>query len=190
MTKKEMRTFSITNLERRSDVDDNSIIIGGYASVFNSRAHIGNYFDEVIAPNAFSKTLVEYPDVRALFNHNWDKVLGRTKSGTLHLEEDERGLKFTINMPNTTFANDLAISMERGDINQCSFLFDAVEETWDYTVEPALRTVTEARLYEVSVVTNPAYEDTEASLMRSKEIDKSVEGRMKIIKQINALLEE
>jgi len=78
--------------------------------------------------------------------------------------------------------------MERGDINQCSFGFYATEETWDYNSEPALRTVNEAELYEISVVSIPAYDDTEAALVRSKEIDKKVEQRIKILNKINEVL--
>ncbi|PNK40031.1 HK97 family phage prohead protease, partial [Bacillus thuringiensis] len=146
--------------------------------------------DEVIEPGAFARSLSENSDIRALFNHNWDNVLGRTKSGTLRLEEDEKGLKFEIELPNTSVGRDLAESMSRGDINQCSFGFWITEENWDYSVEPALRTIKEVELYEISVVSIPAYDDTEVSLVRSKEIGKEIEQRMKMIKQINQILGE
>lgn len=190
MNKKELRTFNITNLEKRSGEETEPIKISGYAAVFNTRATIGGWFDEIIKPGAFAKSLADNSDVRALFNHNWDKVLGRTKSGTLRLSEDERGLKFEIDLPNTTAAKDLAESMDRGDINQCSFSFFATEETWDYSVEPALRTVQEVELYEVSVVSIPSYEEAEAALVRSKEMGREVERRGEIVKKINNILEE
>ncbi|MCI1574729.1 MAG: HK97 family phage prohead protease [Weizmannia coagulans] len=189
MKTREMRTFDITGLEKRDGLNDQPTMISGYASVFNSKTSIGNFFDEVIAPGAFSKSLANSSDVRALFNHNWDKVLGRTKSGTLRLFEDDRGLKFEIDLPNTSVARDLTESMARGDINQCSFGFIATGENWDYTSDPALRTVTEVELYEISIVSIPAYEDTEAALVRSKEIDKEVEQRLKILNQIKGVLE-
>ncbi|MCM3735596.1 HK97 family phage prohead protease [Bacillus cytotoxicus] len=187
--KKEMRTFEITGLQTRDATDTESNMISGYAAVFNSPTSIGDWFTETIAPGAFSRAISENNDIRALFNHDWNNVLGRTKSGTLRLFEDERGLKFEVDLPNTSVAHDLVESMRRGDINQCSFGFRATEEIWDYNVEPALRTIQEVELYEVSVVSIPAYEDTEVSL-RSKEIDKEVEQRTKILKQINQLLEE
>ncbi|MER0179460.1 HK97 family phage prohead protease [Heyndrickxia faecalis] len=190
MKTREMRTFDITGLQKRDGLNDQPTMITGYASVFNSKTSIGEFFDEVIAPGAFSKSLANNSDVRALFNHNWDKVLGRTKSGTLRLFEDDRGLKFEIDLPDTSVARDLAESMARGDINQCSFGFFATSENWDYTSEPALRTVTEVELYEISIVSIPAYEDTEAALVRSKEIDKEVEQRLKILNQIKGVLEE
>ncbi|WP_082138264.1 HK97 family phage prohead protease [Niallia circulans] len=187
--KKEMRTFDITKLKTRDATEAEPSMITGYAAVFNSKTNIGGWFEEIIEPGAFSRSLSENGDVRALFNHNWDKVLGRTKSGTLRLEEDSRGLKFEIDVPNTSAGRDLAESMDRRDIDQCSFGFWITEETWDYSVEPALRTIHEVELYEISVVSIPAYEDTEASLVRSKEIAKEVEQRMKILKQIKGVLD-
>ncbi|EDP67313.1 prohead protease [Carnobacterium sp. AT7] len=191
MPKKITRDFDITGLTTR-DVDEGKVnVISGYAAVFNSKTLIGEWFEETINPGAFSKTIASGGgDIRALFNHDWGNVLGRTKSGTLRLEEDERGLKFEVELPNTSVARDLVESMKRGDINQCSFGFIPTEETWDYAVEPALRTINEVNLYEVSVVSLPAYDDTEVSLVRSKELDSNVEQRMSIIKKINHLLEE
>ncbi|MEC2916870.1 HK97 family phage prohead protease [Bacillus cereus] len=185
---KETRTFDITKLSTRDATEEHPSKITGYAAVFNSKTTIGGWFDEVIEPGAFARSLSENSDIRALFNHNWDNVLGRTKSGTLRLEEDEKGLKFEIELPNTSVGRDLAESMSRGDINQCSFGFWITEENWDYSVEPALRTIKEVELYEISVVSIPAYDDTEVSLVRSKEIGKEIEQRMKMIKQINQIL--
>lgn len=187
---KETRTFDITKLSTRDATEEQPSKITGYAAVFNSKTTIGGWFDEVIEPGAFARSLSENGDIRALFNHNWDNVLGRTKSGTLRLEEDEKGLKFEIELPNTSIGRDLAESMSRGDINQCSFGFWITEENWDYNVEPVLRTIKEVELYEISVVSIPAYDDTEASLVRGKEIGKDVEQRMKMIKQIKQILEE
>ncbi len=185
--KKETRTVDITSITTRSKKDE-PLKASGYAAVFNSRTSIGDYFDEVINPGAFSKTIKENEDIRALFNHNWDNVLGRTKAGTLSLSEDEKGLKFELELPDTTIARDLAVSMERGDIDQCSFGFYVTSETWDYDVEPALRTINEVELYEISLVSIPAYDDTEAALTRSKELDMKVEQRIKILNKINEVL--
>lgn len=187
--KKETRTFDITGLQTRNATEAEFSVISGYAAVFNSPTNIGDFFTETIAPGAFSRAIAENGDIRALFNHDWNNVLGRTKSGTLRLEEDERGLKFEVELPNTSVARDLAESMRRGDINQCSFGFVATEETWDYSMEPATRTIHEVELYEVSVVSVPAYDDTEASV-RSKELGQEVEKRRKMINQINQLLGE
>lgn len=188
--KKEMRAFDITKFNTRSENEEQNMSIEGYAAVFNSKTNIGGWFDEVIEPGAFSRSLSENGDIRALFNHDWNNVLGRTKSGTLTLKEDEKGLNFNVELPNTSVARDLSESMARGDINQCSFGFFVTGEEWDYSVEPALRIIKEVELFEISVVSIPAYEDTEASLVRNKDLGKEVEARMALIKKINNLLEE
>ncbi|MBO0475392.1 HK97 family phage prohead protease [Enterococcus ureasiticus] len=188
MKKKEVRTFDITNLKTRDDSENNVQIVSGYAAIFNSPTELWEGLNEVISPGAFSKTLSS-SDVRCLFDHDWGKVLGRTKSGTLRLEEDERGLRFEVELPNTTVAKDLIESMTRGDINQCSFGFIPTEETWDYNADPVLRTVNEVDLFEVSIVSLPAYEDTEASLARNKqEIQEDITTRKQMIKKIKTAL--
>ncbi|WP_420914875.1 HK97 family phage prohead protease [Lactococcus garvieae] len=188
--KKETRAFDITKFNTRSENEEQNTSIEGYAAVFNSKTRIGDWFDEVIEPGAFSRSLSENGDIRALFNHDWNNVLGRTKSGTLTLKEDEKGLNFNVELPNTSVARDLSESMARGDINQCSFGFFVTGEEWDYSVEPALRTIKEVELYEISVVSIPAYDDTEASLVRDKDFGKEIEARTALIKKINNLLEE
>lgn len=188
--KKETRTFDITNLTTRAASEGESNVISGYAAVFNSPTDIGGWFTEEIAPGAFSKTISENGDIRALFNHDWGQVLGRTKAGTLRLSEDDRGLKFEVDLPDTTVARDLVESLKRGDINQCSFGFIPTVEEWDYSVEPAHRIIKEVDLFEVSVVSIPAYEDTEVSLVRNKEIIKEVEKRTKLLNQIKELLKD
>lgn len=188
--KKETRVFNISQLSTRAEGEEKAVAIEGYAAVFNSKTSIGGWFDEVIEPGAFSRSLSDNGDIRALFNHNWDNVLGRTKSQTLELREDEKGLNFKVELPDTSVARDLTISMERGDINQCSFGFFITDEEWNYNVEPALRTIKEVELFEISIVSIPAYDDTEASLVRSKETGKSIEARKKLIKQIDSILEE
>ena len=187
MKKQEIRTFDITNLKTRAE-EDGGRIVTGYAAVFNSPTLLWDDLEETIAPGAFAAA-IENSDVRCLFDHDWSKVLGRTKSGTLKLEEDARGLKFEVELPRTTTGDDLMESMARGDINQCSFGFWPTKETWDYTITPVQRTVEEVELYEVSIVSLPAYEDTEASLSRSNQkMKQDFEQRKKIINKINRAL--
>lgn len=186
---KEIRTLDIQGLQTRSQGDSESNVIEGYAAVFNSPTDIWGMFTEVIAPGAFADAIASNDDIRALFNHDWNNVLGRTKSRTLRLSEDARGLKFEVDLPNTTLARDLSESLKRGDISQCSFGFVPTSETWDYEPEIPVRTINSVELHEISVVSIPAYEDTEVSL-RSKEANKSIEQRLKLIQQINSVLEE
>ncbi len=135
----------------------------GYAAVFDTITDIGGFFREKIAPGAFSKSIGS-SDVRCLFNHNASLLLGRTKSGTLRLKEDEHGLHYEVDLPDTQAGRDLVVSMERGDVDGSSFGFVAVRQEWDDTQDPPLRTVLEAELYDVSPVTYPAYDDTEVAL--------------------------
>lgn len=186
---KEIRTLDIQGLQTRSQGDSESNVIEGYAAVFNSPTNIWGMFTEIIAPGAFADAIASNDDIRALFNHDWNNVLGRTKSGTLRLSEDARGLKFEVDLPNTTLARDLSESLKRGDISQCSFGFVPTSETWDYEPEIPVRTINSVELHEISVVSIPAYEDTEVSL-RSKEANKSIELRLKLIQKINSVLEE
>ncbi|OEC03455.1 peptidase U35 [Lysinibacillus sphaericus] len=186
---KEIRTLDIQGLQTRSQGDSETNVIEGYAAVFNSPTDIWGMFTEIIAPGAFADAIASNDDIRALFNHDWNNVLGRTKSGTLRLSEDARGLKFEVDLPNTTLARDLSESLKRGDISQCSFGFVPTSETWDYEPEIPVRTINSVELHEISVVSIPAYEDTEVSL-RSKEANKSIEQRLKLIQQINSVLEE
>src|SRR5690625_2627846 len=96
--KKETRTVDITNVQTRSK-ENEPIKISGYAAIFNSRTSIGDWFDEIISPGAFDKSIsAKNADIRALYNHNWDNVLGRTKVKTLMLREDDKGLNFEIEL--------------------------------------------------------------------------------------------
>lgn len=140
----------------------------GYAAVFNSPTEIGEYFVEEIAPGAFADTIKG--DVRCLFNHSSNFVLGRSKSGTLRLDEDAKGLRFEVDLPDTHTGRDLAKSVTRGDISGCSFNFRAVKQTWDDTKDPPHRLLQKLEISEISVVTFPAYPDTEVGLRSLEEM--------------------
>lgn len=152
----ERRSFPVDF--RAEDVDGVQAIVG-HAAVFNSWSEDLGGFREQVAPGAFNKTLQE-ADVRALFNHDPNYVLGRVKAETLELAEDETGLAIRAVPPDTQWARDLAVSLERGDIDQMSFGFQVIKDEW----EGQDRTLLEVRLFDVSVVTFAAYPDTEAHL--------------------------
>ena len=138
--------------------------ISGYAAVFDSPTNIGGMFDERIARGAFSRSIADGDDVRALIDHNPTMVLGRSKAGTLFMSEDERGLLVDIELPDTQLARDLRVSMERGDISQMSFGFYTRKDEWDNTGSTPMRTLRDVELFDVSVVTYPAYDDTSAAI--------------------------
>lgn len=136
--------------------------LGGYASVFNTETVIAGLFREQIAPGAFTDAVTQ-DDVRALFNHDPNFVIGRTVSGTLTLREDETGLAYDAVPPDTQWARDLMVSVGRGDISQSSFGFEVKDDEWtrpERSGDLPLRTIRKAKLYDVSPVTYPAYEST------------------------------
>ena len=138
--------------------------LSGYAAVFGSVTEIAGMFREQIAPGAFAKAAKE-DDVRALFNHDANYVLGRTTSGTLRLVEDDKGLRYEADPPDTQWARDLMVSVARGDVSQSSFAFEVTDDEWDYGKrgELPLRTIKAVRLHDVSPVTYPAYTATTVS---------------------------
>lgn len=160
-----------TEFEIRAAAAGNTLV--GHAAVFNVEAVIAGMFRETIAPRAFRKSIKE-SDVRALFNHDPAHVLGRNKAGTLRLSEDDVGLSYEIDLPDTQTARDLWTSIDRGDITQSSFAFETVREM---RAEPdaeagetlPLFTVKEARLWDVSPVTYPAYEQTDVTARSAAE---------------------
>jgi uncharacterized protein len=135
--------------------------IGGYATKFGVLSEDLGYFREEIAASAFDACLMSVPDVRCLWNHDANHILGRTKAGTLRLSTDKVGLVYEVDPPATNLAKDLMISMERGDVTQSSFGFICVEDTWrdDPNTGGFIRTVLKAELFDVSPVTYPAYPD-------------------------------
>lgn len=160
--RKEKRLIT-TSMEVRSENGKRKIV--GYGARFNELSEVLFFFREKISPGAFADALVR-SDVRALINHDANYVLGRTKSGTLRLNEDEVGLRYEIDPPDTSFANDLLVSIDRGDITQSSFAFVVGEdnETWDESGDIPIRTIHKfEELYDVSPVTYPAYESTSVS---------------------------
>lgn len=135
--------------------------IEGYAAVFDVVTDLG-WFKEVIMRGAFTESLRNKDDVRGLFNHNPDAILGRTTAGTLQLREETRGLWYGITLPDTQVARDLAVSLKRGDITGSSFAFQVLDEE-PQTIDGAeVRAITRAKLFDVSPVTYPAYEETTA----------------------------
>lgn len=160
---RETRAFVVDELRIDKQNDKSKII--GHAAVFNSLSHDLGGFREQIAPGAFADA-VKNDDIRALFNHNPDYILGRNKSGTLRVWEDSTGLAIEIDPPDTQVARDLMISLERGDITQMSFGFSVKPggQNWAEDSEgQAIRTLTDVNLFDISPVTYPAYPETDVA---------------------------
>lgn len=150
----EIRNFNASEL-RVENKESREVV--GYGSVFNSLSENLGGFRERIDERAFDGVLED--DVRALFNHNPDYILGRSTAGTLSLSVDEKGLRYSVNIPETSYGDDLLVSLERGDINQNSFGFIVEEDDWTQDEEGnTIRTIKKvSRLLDVSLVVYPAY---------------------------------
>jgi HK97 family phage prohead protease len=171
VAEKEERRALKSPIELRAD--DASATISGYAAVFNQETIIGSSmwgFREQIDSGAFDDA-VKTDDVRALFNHDPNILLGRTESGTLRLKTDKKGLRYEVDLPDTAQAKDVRTLIQRGDVSGSSFGFIVEEDDWDEREvkkgKLPLRTILKASLFDVSPVTFPAYEATSVSA-RSK----------------------
>lgn len=150
--------------------DNGELKIEGYFAVFNSNYQIYEGLSESVAPGAFDDTLGD--DIRALIDHDTRLVLGRNTAHTLELRQDEHGLwgSITIN-PKDGDAMNLYARVQRGDVDQCSFGFDILSEDYDVREDGSVHwTIRKVKLYEVSVCTFPAYEETNVKA-RSAERD-------------------
>ena len=162
------------NAEVRAAGDGKPAMISGYAARFNELSVVlYGMFRERIAPGAFTETLAS-DDIRSLWNHNADYVLGRNKNGTLRLQEDDTGLFMEVDPPDTQAGRDALISVQRGDVNQQSFMFDVQPDGDDWYEDAEgqiIRMLKRVRLYEVSPVTFPAYPQTSAEARGENKIE-------------------
>lgn len=197
MTEEFNRSKSIQNVEeleiRSLQVDDSDEkIIEGYAIKFNERSKKLGTFYEIIDSRALDD--VDLSDVKCLLDHDYSKVLGRTKSETLELSIDEKGLKFRCVLPKTSYAEDLYELVNRSDVNECSFGFTVNEQ--DKTAQTIkrmsdgfyLRTVNKInKLFEISIVSLPAYSNTSAEIKR--DFDNAVQAyeKEKILLELELL---
>jgi len=171
---KDERQQMTTTIERRVNTVEFDVRAGeassdgmsftGYAAVFNSPSE-PLPFTEVIKEGAFKRSLKSRNEIKLFMNHNTDVVLGSTRSGTLQLTEDSRGLLAQAQLPDTTAGRDLSILMQRGDVSSMSFGFSVPPKGDTWSADGATRELNQVRLHEVSIVTGfPAYEATTASV--------------------------
>jgi HK97 family phage prohead protease len=153
------RRFS---LELRAEGSRRAPRLAGYAAVFNSPSQDLGGFVETVRPGAFTRTLASDRDQLALVQHMPQLVLGRRSAGTLRLSEDGQGLAFDIDVPDTTAARDLMVSVERGDVKGASFAFSvpAGGDRWEQRGDQVFRELLDVDLHEITVTALPAYLDT------------------------------
>ena len=167
---KEQREF------RMESAEQNGNTIRGYAAIYNSDSEWMGGFYEQIATGAFDGVMDN--DVRAYFNHDENLLLGRVSSGTLRISTDKRGLFYEVDLPNTTYANDLAELMKRGDVNQSSFAFLIEKDRWEQRDGTTYRIIEKvSRLLDVSPVSQPAYPDSTSELKRDLETETKEEAK-------------
>ena len=172
----ERRTILADDLEMRVEGDDEAKLLVGYAAKFDKWSDGLGWFREKIAPGAFADAL-KTSDVRALKNHDPNLILGRSTSGTLRLDENNTGLKFEVDIPDTNTGRDTAEEVRRGDITGCSFAFTVEEDSWKYDEKNGLdeRTIIKVgQLFDVGPVTYPAYPDTSVA---ARDVDTAVARR-------------
>ena len=168
MTDRDIRQVRSVCSEFKTRADEvGDMYISGYFSVFNSNYEIFDGATESIAETAFDGALSD--DIRCLIDHETRLVLGRTKANTLTLKTDSRGLWGEVKInPNDQDAVNLYERVKRGDVDQCSFGFDILEEEFDDRGTSVHWTIKKVKLYEVSVVTFPAYKDTSVSARKEE----------------------
>jgi len=179
------------NIEKRAATieaaqETESRMVTGYAAVFDSDSEDLGGFIEQIERGAF-KEAIQTSDVRALFNHDNNFILARTASGTLKLYEDERGLKYELEAPNTSMGNDLLEMIKRGDISQSSFGFTVDDDEWSSKEGIAFRKIKKVkRLYDVSPVTFPAYPEASVAVRKLEQLKQEELQRSEEKEQYNA----
>ena len=156
--------LSVSEIRMDSQEDGSEPKIVGYAAKFNSLSNDLGGFREKIEPGAFSRALSEGQDVRALVDHDPGKIIGRSTSGTLRMLEDDHGLRVEIDPANTTAGRDIMESITRGDVTGMSFGFTVKDDDWQIVDGENIRTLRDMDLFDVSVVTFPAYASTEVAL--------------------------
>jgi HK97 family phage prohead protease len=177
---KAIRDFRTKFTVTRDETTPEERTIEGYFALYEDETELFDGVYEIISKGAFDKTINS--DVRALWNHNTQYVLGRSKNGSLKLQADEKGLFATIKLPNTQYANDLYELVQRGDIDQASFGFNINDEEIEELASGGYRwRLKEVDLHEISVVTFPAYENTTVQA-RSKQIELLEQRKMQLKK--------
>jgi uncharacterized protein len=169
--------------------DDENPKIRGYAALFDVPSEDLGGFVEYIKPGAFTRSL-KTNNQKALWNHNSDMVLGNTRAGTLKLWEDELGLRFEIEPPNTQAGRDAVESIRRGDIDGNSFGFSVVRQQWD-DKDPKLvkRYLDDVELFEISPTAFPAYKQTSVSVRTAyEEYQQEIKKEKEVINDLKSKL--
>lgn len=181
MAEREIRAYA-QPFEVRED-EDKAIRVSGYAAIFGEETNIAGMFTEVIERGAFASALERQDDVVFLINHD-GLPLARTRSGTLKLTEDERGLYIETELDESDpDVRSIVPKMKRGDLDKMSFAFVPTRQEWDDTGDIPKRKIQDLQLYDVAIVTTPAYAGTEIGL-RSLEAHRAQENKTQAVRRL------
>lgn len=172
--------FELASLQIEERADGKNHQLTGYSAVFYrqgvagteyelGRSYDGRRIVERLMPGAFT-TAVKEDDVRALFNHDPSNILGRTPL-TLRLNEDETGLRYEVDLPDTDIARRLIVAVQRKDVTGNSFAFRVTDYKWHFKEDEIIREIRKVKLYDVGPVTYPAYKGTTLSLRSDSGVD-------------------
>ena len=187
MSKMEIRKHEVQEL--RIEHQDDTVTLHGYVTKYNERSQFMGFYEQV-DKKAFDNTLKNDNNVFALYNHDWNKILGSTRNGTLKLETDDIGLKFTLQpKANTSFLNDARELVDSGELRGMSFGFIVKEDDWESRDGQDIRTLKDVDLREVTLTAIPAYESSEVALRSYQDyIGKNEEQRKQQTARIKTLL--
>lgn len=160
----ELELRHLESTEIRAVADNDVLVFGGYVAKFGERSQFMGFYEE-IESRAFDNTLADGGNVFALYNHDWDKVLGSTQNGTLELSKDDIGLRFKLTpKANTSFMNDVKELVNSGELRGMSFGFTAKKDKWRTESGSDVRTLLEIGLKEITLTAIPAYDSSEVAI--------------------------
>ena len=194
MRNNEMETRNLPGVVEFRASDNGVGKLEGYAAVYNRLSQNLGGFVEQVHPDAFRKSLADNVPVVARLNHQDSGLLGTTESGTVRLSSDGTGLRYSVDLPDTSVGRDVAVLAKRGDLRYSSFAFRTISDEWGTTPDDfPLRTLTGAQLIDVAPVVTPAYRDTSTGLrMLAERINRPFEEVMEAAKagELRSLLGE
>lgn len=168
MSELEVRKHEVEEL-RVEQNEEGITVLEGYVTKFNKRSQFMGFYEEVDS-RAFDETLKSGNNIFALYNHDWDKILGSTRNGTLELKTDDVGLHFTLKpIAKTSFMQDARELVDSGELRGMSFGFIAKQDEWERSSEGDIRILKEIDLREVTLTPMPAYESSEVALRSYQE---------------------
>lgn len=176
--------FNDIEFRRTKSVGSNLDTLEGLAVPYEQYSQLlYGFMYEILRSNSFTECLSQNPDIRGYVDHDTGKILGRTKSKTLTLTETKRGVEFSMVIPDTSYGIDLLKNVDRGDIDGMSFGFRADTYDWGMYNGEELRDIKKATLREISVVSSPAYLQTEVYMRSMEEVYKELKEHKQLLQE-------